>query len=109
MRFKKLMLVTLLLLAILTIGAVSASEDISDIADASQDDTLAVEDAQEDLALNPSEKNIAGDGADDALSYDASDFNVKINESMDLADECPAVTFNVPSDADGEIRVHTNW
>ena len=103
------MLVTLLLLAILTIGAVSASEDISDIADASQDDTLAVEDAQEDLALNPSEKNIAGDGADDALSYDASDFNVKINESMDLADECPAVTFNVPSDADGEIRVHTNY
>uniref|UniRef100_UPI00388F7CAC hypothetical protein n=1 Tax=Methanobrevibacter sp. TaxID=66852 RepID=UPI00388F7CAC len=101
--------VTLLLLAILTIGAVSASEDISDIADASQDDTLAVEDAQEDLALNPSEKNIADDDADDVLSYDASDFNVKINESMDLADEYPAVTFNVPSDADGQIRVHTNY
>jgi len=83
MKYKKLMLVTLLLLAILTIGAVSASEDttVSDDADElsqSFDEVLAVEDSQEDLTENPSEEIIANDDADDALSYDASDFNVKI-------------------------------
>ena len=103
------MLVTLLLLAILTISAVSASDDVSPVGDVSQDDALAVEDSQEDLTLNPAEETIAGDDADDALSYYASDFNVKINKSMDLADEYPAVTFNVPSDADGEISVRTNY
>jgi len=114
MKYKKLMLVTLLLLAILTIGAVSASEDttVSDDADElsqSFDEVLAVEDSQEDLTENPSEEIIENDDADDALSYDASDFNVKINESMDLADEYPAVTFDVPSDAEGQIRVQTNY
>ena len=105
MKLKKMMLVTFLLLAILTIGAVSASQDanetmaVNNIGELSQDldDSGAVE------------KIIAGDDAEDVLSYEATDFNVKINESMDLADEYPAVTFDVPSDANGEFRVYTNY
>ena len=105
MKLKKMMLVTFLLLAILTIGAVSASQDanetiaVNNIGELSQDldDSVAIE------------KTIDGDDAEDVLSYEATDFNVKINESMDLADEYPAVTFDVPSDANGEFRVYTNY
>lgn len=114
MKYKKIMLVTFLLLAILTIGAVSASQDTvisNDEVAPSQDmdDELTVEDSQEDLAENPSEETIAGDDADDVLSYESSDFNVKINESMDLADEGAAVTFDVPSGAEGTIMVNNNY
>ena len=105
MKLKKMMLVTFLLLAILTIGAVSASQDanetiaVNNIGELSQDldDSVAIE------------KTIDGDDAEDVLSCEATDFNVKINESMDLADEYPAVTFDVPSDANGEFRVYTNY
>ena len=114
MKLKKIMLITLLLLAILTMGAVSAGGDasaIDDNGDLSQglDDTLTVENSQEDLAISTSEETIAGDDTEDVLSYEATDFNVKINESIDLADEYPAVTFDVPSGADGEIMVQTNY
>ena len=105
MKLKKMMLVTFLLLAILTIGAVSASQDanetmaVNNMGELSQDldDSVAVE------------KIIAGDDAEDVLSYEATDFNVEINESIDLADEYPAITFDVPSGADGEFRVNTNY
>lgn len=108
------MLITLLLLAILTMGAVSAGGDASAIDDNGNlsqglDDALAVENSQEDLAISSSEETIAGDDAEDVLSYEATDFNVKINETMDLADEYPAVTFDVPSGADGTIHVDTNY
>lgn len=109
------MLVTLLLLAILTIGAVSASEDAaisddSDVLSQSPDDALTVEDSQEDLAENPAEETISGDDAENVLSYEASDFDVKINESMDLDDkDASAVTFEVPDGAEGKIWVYTNY
>ena len=45
MKFKKIMLVTIVLLAILTMGAVSASEDV-----ASDDDGLAV--IEEDASID---------------------------------------------------------
>ena len=79
MRFKKLMLVTFLSLAILTLGAVSASEDTSAIADVSQDDTLAVVDAQEDLAENPSEEIIASDDGEILADDSTTNSNVTID------------------------------
>ena len=99
MKYKKLMLVTFLLLAILTIGSVSASDDIND--------TLTVDNAQEEIINAPVEEINVND---DVLSYEASDFNVHINESMDLADEdAPAVTFDVPDGADGRIWVYGDY
>ena len=81
MKYKKLMPVVFLLLAVLTIGAVSAFEDIS-VEDAYQDDMLAVEDAKEDLADNPVEEIIAIDDegeilADDSLRLFQYDINVE--------------------------------
>ena len=97
MKFEKIMLVTILLLAILSIGAVSAGEDLND--------TLTVDDAQEEVIDTPVEEI----DADDVLSYEASDFNVEISESVDLSDfEAPAVTFEAPSDAEGEIYISIN-
>ena len=106
------MLVTFMLLAILTIGAVSAADNATVSADElpqDSDDALAVEDAQEDDLENQVEQTVADDDADGVLSYNASDFNVEINESMDLADEGAAVNFDVPSGAEGEICVYTNY
>ena len=82
MKYKKLMLVTFLLLAILTIGAVSASEDISSVGDVSQDDALAVEDAQEDVASNPAEEIIASEDDGEILADDSS--NVTINFATEV-------------------------
>lgn len=108
MKFKRIMLVTLALLAILTISSVSAI-----------DDTLAEENTDE-LSWGPDgveavEQSISDGDADDALSYESSEFNVYINESMDLTDEdAAAVTFDVPAGAEGGICVYinspeTNW
>jgi|GEM_PF-2281194 hypothetical protein len=114
MKYKKIMLVTFLLLAILTVSAVSASEDMAMSDDGEElsqslDDALTVEDAQEDLAEDPSGESIAGGDADDVLSYEASDFNVEINESMDLRyEDAAAITFDAPDGAYGEILVGVN-
>ena len=79
MKFKKIMLVTFLLLAILTIGAVSASEDTLSVGDVSFDESLAVDDAQEDLAENPVEEIIATDDENEILADDSANSNVTIN------------------------------
>ena len=105
MKLKKIMLVTFLLLAVLTMGAVSASEDANETIAADSIGELS-QDLDNPVAV---EKIIAGDDAEDVLSYDATDFNVEINTSMDLADEGAAVTFDVPNGADGEFRVYTNY
>ena len=82
MKCKKIMLVTFLLLAILTMGAVSASEDIS-VEDACQDDVLAVEDAQEDLAENPIEEIIASDDEGEILADDSSNISMVFESEVD--------------------------
>lgn len=103
MKLKKIMPVALVLLAILTIGAVSAVDENITAADM---DVLS-QDLNDGEAVS---EYIAGDDAEDVLSYNASDFNVKINESMDLdVDGAAAVTFDVPSDAEGEIWIYPNY
>ena len=110
------MLVTLLLLAILTIGAVSAA-DTNDTLTADDTNELshdldsveAVDDSQEDNLETPVAETTAGDDAGDVLSYNASDFNVEINKSMDLRyEDAAAITFDVPDGADGNILVGVN-
>ena len=100
-----MMLVTILLLAVLTIGAASASDDVLSAGNSdelSQDlDIEAVEDFQDE--------SLADGDAEDVLSYEASDFNVYINESVDLADEdAAAVTFEAPDGAQGKIWLRTD-
>ncbi len=68
MKFKKLMLVAFVLLAVITIGAVSAADNASSVEDFSSGDMLAVDESSEDLAENPSDEIIA---SDDDLSSDA--------------------------------------
>ena len=109
MKIKHLVIVSLIL-AILTIGAASASEDVmsddelaaSDIAENSFEEVAVDEDIDELQSVD--EEEVLGD-----LSPD--DFNVQINESIDLAkydddsDEAEAITFNYPDGAEGEIKV----
>ena len=68
MKFKKLMLVAFVLLAVITIGAVSAADNASSVGDFSSGDVLAVDESSEDLAENPSDEIIV---SDDDLSSDA--------------------------------------
>ncbi|WP_406533692.1 hypothetical protein [Methanobrevibacter sp.] len=102
MKHKKVMLVACLLLAILTIGSVSAIEDTTisdDAVELSQDvdDALTVEDSQEEALENQVEESIASDDADDALSYDASDLNV---EGLSVGDISIYVSDTVSADYD---------
>ena len=85
MKYKKLMLVAFMLLAILTIGAASASEDISSVCDVSQDDTLEVEDAQEDVALNPAEEIIASEDDEEVLADDSSNVTINFATAVDYS------------------------
>ena len=97
MKSGKIMFITLLLLSVLTIGAVSA-QDLNE--------TLTVDDAQEEIIDAPVEEITVND---DVLSYEASDFNVYINESVDLYDwEAAAISFEAPADAEGQIYVRVN-
>ena len=91
MKIKYLIMVSLML-AVLTIGAVSASEDIS-----SDDDLAASEITEDAVGELPSDEIIAGEeaqdelGADedaqDALELEASDFDVNVTEEISLDDE----------------------
>ncbi len=83
MKYKKIMLVTFLLLAVITIGAVSASEDASSLGEVSQDDAVAVVDAQEDLDLKPSGEIIAIDDENEILADN--DPSQNSNITMELA------------------------
>jgi hypothetical protein len=78
MKFKRLMLVTLVLLAILTIGAVSASEDINTT------ETLAVDNVEE-VSIDASLGDVSGSG-DDAEIVAASGSDVLSNESFSEED-----------------------
>ena len=84
MKFKKIMLVTLILLTILTMGAVSASEDT---------DSLAVDNTVDEQAIEMP--------VDDVLEeINAEDFNVTfIKDEVDVDDENEVIlTFDMPED-----------
>ena len=113
MKFKKIMLITLLLLAVLTIGAVSAAEDA---------DVLAVEDAgDEAVAEAPADDIVSASVEDDAVEADEindelkevnpDDFNVWVsNKTLDADNDKDEVviTFTSPQDADGEFKIFVN-
>ena len=113
MRFKKIMLITLLLLAVLTIGAVSAAEDA---------DVLAVEDAgDEAVAEAPADDIVSASVEDDAVEaveiddeleeVNPEDFNVWVsNKTLDADNDKDEVviTFTSPQGADGEFKIFVN-
>ena len=82
MKFKHLILVSLLL-AVLTVGGVSAADDAG---------ALAVDDTGDDpIVESPADENILADP-------DPADFNVVITDKeLSYDDETPAITFNWPS------------
>ena len=66
MKFKKVMLITLLLLAVLTIGAASAAEDVDSLAADDAGDTLAVDDAgDEQVVESPVDEDVVETPAGD--------------------------------------------
>lgn len=78
MNFKKIVLVTCLLLAILTMGAVSATDD--------NNDTLTVEDDTGEVVTTPVEDVVLEEDSDELLSLDNDDSIVESNESVSPAD-----------------------
>ena len=85
-----------LILAILTIGAVSASENAT--ADALTTDDIA------DNEIDQIEE------AESPLEIEPNDFNASIRDSIDLEDESnqTAVTYDVPQGADGNVNVYVD-
>ena len=75
MKFKKIMPAICLMLAILAIGAVGASQDLND--------TLTVEDAQQEIVDFPVEEITEND---DVLSYETNDSVVESDEPVTPAD-----------------------
>ena len=85
MKFKKMMLVTLLLLAILTLGAVSASDGADALtADDSPAEEVALEEtsAADENIVNSQESvasdDLVGDG--EPISFEDVNFDVRIDE-----------------------------
>ena len=106
MKLKKIMLITCLLLAVITIGAVSASENNEPV------DDLAVSDIAQDSIEQPD----IDEDADELQSADADeklsdlgpeDFKVNISKSFDLNDEdAVAISYYCPKGAEGIINVY---
>lgn len=95
MKFKKIMLVTLLLLAVLTIGAVSASDSA---------DTLAVDDGADDLAIEESSAEVLSEGPD--FEDIAIGVNTENSFSRKIPDlENPVIEIQTLMDANGTIVV----
>jgi hypothetical protein len=101
MKFKKIMLVTFLLLAILTIGAVSASDD------ATADGNLTADDIAEDPIEETPVDEVIAETPQPEVGIDAGDFNVWVNSStfeLEKDDDEIAVSFTSPEGADGDIN-----
>ncbi|WP_405265174.1 hypothetical protein, partial [Methanobrevibacter sp.] len=106
MKFKKIMLVAFVLLAILTIGAASAADDVASDDLAVEDiDEVSVDTSQDDLAedsgdvLASSEEETVGDGE----GYDITIHNGTYDQEND--DETHVVDFTVPENFEGSIEV----
>jgi hypothetical protein len=102
MKFKKVLLVTLFLLAVLTIGAVSAADDV---------DALAADDSgDEEVIETPVEDNLveADENADALGDPNPEDFNVTISNQVDIDDaSATAVSWDWPSEvaSSGYVKV----
>ena len=75
MKFKKLVLVSIILLAILTLGSVSASDF---------DDGLAVDDSGDDLAISSVDSNVIYENGEDLVADESSDLSS--SDSADSSD-----------------------
>ena len=97
MKFKKIMLVTIVLLAILTMGAVSASEDV-----ASDDDGLAVIDGDASIDAPVDEVK-----TDDVLSspYEENSFDPIFEDEAYLESDKAIVDINTPDEGNFSISV----
>ena len=96
MKIKHLLIVSLIL-AVLTIGAVSASEDISDDLTASDITENPINEIPDDI--------IEDDGNDEPLELQESDFDVNITEKINLddenVDESDVVSIYCPEESEG--------
>ena len=92
MKFRKIMLVTLLLLAVITIGAVSAAEDADVLAVDDEGDEQSIETPVDDVELLGSDENngVLQDSA-------AEDFNVVIKSEADIKSKEAVVSFVLPN------------
>jgi len=92
MNFKKIVAITLLLLAILTVGAVSAAEDAG---------ALAVDDAGNEMVVETPADDVETLGSDenDEILQDpaAEDFNVVIKSEADIKSKEAVVSFDLPN------------
>jgi hypothetical protein len=98
MRFKKIMLVTFVLLAVLTIGAVSAAEDVT------SDDALTVVDDGDSLEspVNDGDLLSDGNGSDDDSNDDDDEYEIKFSYEFDITDEnATVVSMYCPEDEEG--------
>lgn len=106
MKYEKIMLITMVLLAILTIGAVSASEDTSD-------DNLTAAQQPDVVETSPIDDTIASDDVDELKTDNREEveFYITIPESVrvgDLTDydiDPPAVEYSIISDATGDLTI----
>lgn len=92
MNFKKIVAITLLLLAILTVGAVSAAEDAGALAVDDAGNGMVVETPADDVETLGSDEN------DEILQDPApEDFNVVIKSEADIKSKEAVVSFNLPN------------
>ncbi|MBQ8016990.1 MAG: hypothetical protein IJ258_02685 [Methanobrevibacter sp.] len=94
MKLKKIMLVTFILLAILTVSAVGASEDVT------VDGELAVTDVEE----NPIEES-TDDVVVNIQSTEVEDFYIDYEEQIPIENDYNIVTVNSYDDVDGNVTV----
>ncbi len=98
MKFKKIMLITLLLLAVLTIGAVSASEDVA------SDDSMAASDEGVDespVSEATSDEEVLADSP-----YEENSFDPIVAKTIELDnDEDAVVDINTPDEGNFTIYV----
>ena len=102
----KYLIIASLVLAILTIGAVSASEDIA------VDDAMATSDVTEDPIEEAPVDEVIGQSDDSEPLEDISpsDFNVKIKDSIDLDDEDKnVINYTAPEGANGDVEVYVDY
>ncbi|WP_405294398.1 hypothetical protein, partial [Methanobrevibacter sp.] len=101
MKFKKIMLVTFLLLAVLTIGAVSASDDAASDDLAVFDDGDSIDSLVDDVDLLSDPEDYDGGDDDD---YD--EYEVSVAEEFDVNDEnATVVSLTCPDEAEGQFVV----
>ena len=97
MKFKYFIIVSLIL-AILTLGAVSASDDFT------SDDNLTVSEiTQDSISESNVDENLASTQADESLSFEVEDFNASVEEEVNLDYKGGVVRVYCPENAYGSF------